>query len=248
MAGFPGYDPTAQAMTGWEHADAGDGNTPVWLRNSVFDVQAGLAGCLGALLGLYARETTGEPAEAGTSLLAVGISAASEVAVTLPGRAVTPHPVLSSDQTGLDDTHRIYQVDGGWVLVDAADEHEERAFRSRFGDRPADALRERGVDRAVKELHDAGVTATAVALDQLDTFMDSDLHRALGLSRRLTTRGYGAIDLVGGFWSLGPAGAGESVPDLGEHSRDVLTGLGYDASTLDSLVGDGVVRVPETSA
>ena len=250
MAGFPGYDPTAQAMTGWEHADAGSGNTPVWLRNSVFDVQAGLAGCLGALLGLYRRETTGEPGEAGTSLLAVGVSAASEVAVTVPGHTITPHPVLFSDQTGVADTHRIHPVDDGWVLVDAADDREERAFRSRFGDRPAETLGTRSVARFLDELREAGVTGCAVALDQLDPFMDSDVHRELGLSRRLQTRGYGVIDLVGGFWSLGPPVAEESVPDLGEHSREVLSELGYDATALDALVSGGVVRVtvPEMSA
>lgn len=244
MAGYPGYDPTAQAMTGWEHANAGEGMTPVWLRNSVFDVQAGLAGCLGALVGLYRRETTGDTGEAGTSLLAVGISAASEVAVTLPDRAITPHPILSADQTGIDDAHRIYRLDDGWILVDAADSDEERRFRDGFG-----TLNTGSVQQAMDELTAAGITCTAVALDQIDAFMDSPVHRELSLSRRLTARGYGAIDVVSGFWSLEPV-PGETVPDLGEHSHDVLTGLGYDASTLESLVGDGVVRVavPEMSA
>ncbi|WP_165922546.1 CoA transferase [Pseudonocardia endophytica] len=249
MAGFPGYDPTAQAMTGWEHANAGEGRTPVWLRNSVFDVQAGLAGCLGALLGLYLRETTGEAGEAGTSLLAVGISAASEVTVTLPDHAITPHAVLSADQTGVDDAHRLYRLTDGWVLVDAADDAEAAAFRARFGDRPAEALRDRTLLTTLDDLSTAGVTATAVALDQLDAFMDSPMHRELGLSRRLRTRGYGAIDLVGGFWNLGRV-PDETVPDLGEHSHEVLTGLGYGAAAVDALVDGGVVRVsvPEMSA
>ncbi|MBW0101214.1 CoA transferase [Pseudonocardia sp. KRD291] len=246
MATFPGYDPTAQAMTGWEHANAGVGRTPTWLRNSVFDVQAGLAGALGALLGLHRRATTGTPGEAATSLLAVGINAASEVAVALPARTVTPYPVLSADQTGLDDTHRLYQLADGWILVDAGDQEQTRAFRELLGPdagRPAEALSVRSVQETLTDLEDAGVAATSVGLDQLDAFMESPVHRELGLSRCLRTRGFGAIDLVAGFWSLGAAPEGESVPDLGEHSREVLAELGYDAAALEPLVDGGVVRL-----
>jgi crotonobetainyl-CoA:carnitine CoA-transferase CaiB-like acyl-CoA transferase len=50
----------------------------MWLRNSVLDVGAGLAGAIGALLGLYRRERTGLPASAETSLLAVGMTIARD--------------------------------------------------------------------------------------------------------------------------------------------------------------------------
>ena len=250
MAAYPGYDPTAQAMTGWEHANAGLGQTPIWLRNSVFDIQAGMAACFGAVLGLYTREITGMPGTAGTSLLAVGITAASEVAVQLPEQTVTAAPELDADQSGLDDTRRIYRLADGWLLVDTWAEAEASAFRSWMG---KEQLDRRGIHSSVAELKDIGVPAVQVQEDQLDAFMDSDVHRQLGLARRLKTRGYGAIDLVAGFWSLGATVPDdESIPALGEHSIEVLSELGYSTDEIGRMVEVGSVRalddVPQMTA
>jgi crotonobetainyl-CoA:carnitine CoA-transferase CaiB-like acyl-CoA transferase len=235
MAPLPGYDPTAQALTGWEHANAGAGRTPIWLRNSVFDVQSGMAAAFGALLGLYQRETTGSPGETGTSLLAVGITAASEVAVV--DGAVTPAPVLDADQTGLDPAHRIHRCLDGWLLIDAADAAQAEACAPL-----AASLAGREVDDALAVLAEAGVRSCRVAEDQLGPFMDSTVHARLGLARTLQTRGYGRLDLVAGFWDV-PAASGESVPDLGEHTRELLADLGYDDATIEGLAEGGVVRL-----
>jgi crotonobetainyl-CoA:carnitine CoA-transferase CaiB-like acyl-CoA transferase len=120
LAGDPGYDPTAQAMTGWETANAGDGMPPIWLRNSVFDVQAGVAASAGALLALLHRLRNGAEAEARTSLLAVGIATSSEVAIDRAGKP-TPVPVLAADQTGVSPYERIYDLRDGWIAVAATE-------------------------------------------------------------------------------------------------------------------------------
>ncbi|WP_158604484.1 CoA transferase [Nocardioides mangrovicus] len=239
MAGFPGYDPTAQAMTGWEHANAGEGQTPIWLRNSVFDVTAGLAACLGAVLGLYTLATTGRPGAADTSLLSVGIAAASEVAVRRPAGGVTETPGLDAEQTGVGPAHRIHQLQDGWLAVDARDEREAAAYASWL---VGTSLEGRRVEPTVAELAALGVAAAPVRLDQLDDFMDSPVHRELGFSRRLQTGGYGAIDLVAGFWSLGQSVPEQSVPELGEHSREILDELGYSDEEVSGLVAAGSVH------
>ena len=239
MAAFPGYDPTAQAMTGWEHANAGEGRTPIWLRNSVFDVAAGMASCLGAVLGLYTLQTTGRPGSADTSLLAVGIAAASEVAVRLPDTVVTETPRVDADQTGVGPAHRIHHLKDGWLVVDARDEAEEAAYARWLA---GTDLEGRRVAEVLAELAELRVASAPVREDQLDAFLDSEAHRQLGFSRRLQTGGYGAIDLVAGFWSLGAPVPEQSVPELGEHSRQVLAELGYAESEIDALVATGSVR------
>ena len=50
----------------------------------------------------------------------------------------------------------------------------------------------------------------------------------------VTTNGYRINDQV---W-----GPRSTVPMIGEHSRELLGELGYDASAIDTLIVDGVIR------
>jgi len=247
MADHPGYDPTAQALTGWEHANAGWDQPPTWLRNSVFDVHAGLASCLGAVLGLLQRERTGVPDSSATSLLAVGMTAASEVVVWPESGRVSQVAQLDAAQTGVGLTHNIRRLRDGWLMVDARDALQARAAVGWSAGVDGTTT----VDAALAQLAALGVHAARVAEDQLDTFHDSATNAALGLSRTLHTAGYGRIDLVGGFWTLtGPAAAPqtETVPALGEHTVDLLREVGCSADDIDALLTEGAVAAPAVPA
>ena len=61
--------------------------------------------------------------------------------------------------------------------------------------------------------------------------------------------------LGGTYWRYAPVIAFSDTPsralpfcDLGEHSRALLTELGYDEATIDQLADDGVVGLPVVSA
>lgn len=243
MASFPGYDPTAQAFTGWESAAAGEGMPPMWLRSSVFDVQAGIAAAFGAVVALLQREVSGVPGEASTSLLALAISASSELVVDPDTGEKSSVDVLSADQTGVSAYHRIYQTRDGWVAVAALDVAERAAFDAAVGD----VEEVRGwfgghtVASAVSALRAAGVPCERVALDQLDAFHDSEIHRRIGVSRTLETVGFGRIDVVGGWWDFGPAAPDESIPALGQHSIEVLRDAGESDDEVASLIAQRVV-------
>lgn len=250
MAGHPGYDPTAQAFTGWELANAGEGGDPIWLRNSVFDVQAGLAACLGALLGLVQRERTGRPGHAATSLLAVGITAASEVVVG-PDGAISPWRRVDQGQHGLGPARRLYRASDGWILVDARDDHQERVFTEWVGgdlDLAEEVIGRRSSRDVLDDLGRIGVVATVAREDQQDTFLSSGVHRRLGLARRLETLDFGRLDVVAGFWDpeTSPHHASESIPALGEHSTDLLRELRYSSAAVDELVAAGAVKLVAT--
>ncbi|WP_243770022.1 CoA transferase [Amycolatopsis acidicola] len=214
LAAYPGYDPTAQALTGWERANAGEGQPPNWLRNSILDVQAGLSATVGALLQLFQREHTGVVGDAATSLLAVGMTMASEVALPVSGERL-PVDRIDAEQTGISPWHRIVPARDGWVAIAALTEEERERLDGVDLDRTAGAL--------LAALEEAGVPATRVTLDRMDAFFDDPVHRELGVSRSLRTKGYGALDVVGGFWSA--CRSGESVPALGEHTAEVLDEL-----------------------
>ncbi|MET0954071.1 MAG: CoA transferase [Aeromicrobium sp.] len=244
MAPLPGYDPTAQAFTGWEHAIAGDGMAPIWLRSSVFDIHAGLASAFGAVVSLLHRERTGTPGEAATSLLAVGITASSELVVDPVTGAPSDIEVLTADQTGLSDEHRIYQLSDGWIAVAALADDEVVAFRELVGPgSPVDALAPRRVAETLARLDEVGVPAAPVRLDQLEDFHDNPLHRDLGVSRHLQTDGFGRIDVVGGWWDFGRAPSDETVPTLGQHTTEILAELGVAPETVEVLLADRVIAV-----
>ena len=249
MGGLPGYDPTAQAITGWERANVGPDRPPMWLRNSVLDVGTGLAGAVGALIGLYRRERTGKPGSSETSLLAVGMTIASETAIQLPAMAPFPVPVVDGEQTGTGPFHRIYPVRDGCLAVAASTAGQQAALVAIAGGQAAglDAvLSGRTAADLVAALGEAGVPAAKVELDQMDLFFDDPRNRELGLARRIHAADYGRLEVPGGFLTLCGARADgladETVPALGADSTGVLGALGYSAAAIADLVAQAVVN------
>jgi crotonobetainyl-CoA:carnitine CoA-transferase CaiB-like acyl-CoA transferase len=249
MGALPGYDPTAQAITGWERANVGPDRPPMWLRNSVLDAGAGLAGAVGALLGLYRRERTGQPGSSETSLLAVGMTIASETAVQLPAMAPFPVPIVDGEQTGTGPFQRIYPVSDGWVAVAAGTARQQAGLAALAGGEAAGlaaALSGRTAADVVALLDQARVPAAKVELDQMDRFFDDPRNRELGLARRIHAADYGRLEVPGGFLTLGRAcadgPADETVPALGADSAGVLGALGYCAAAIADLVEHAVVN------
>jgi crotonobetainyl-CoA:carnitine CoA-transferase CaiB-like acyl-CoA transferase len=247
MGGFPGYDPTAQAMTGWERANVGADRPPMWLRNSVLDVGAGLAGAVGALIGLYRRERTGTAGSAETSLLAVGMTIASETAVKLPTMTPFPVPEVDFEQTGTGPFHRIYQVSDGWIAVAARTPQQQDSLTALAGGAGSDlaaTLSGRAAAELVALLHRSGVSAAKVELDQMDAFFDDPDNRELGLARRIHAADYGRLEVPGGFLTMsgdrqsGPVA--ETVPALGSDTTGILRDLGYSDSAIEDLIARGV--------
>ena len=246
QAGFPGYDPTAQAVTGWELANAGEGNEPYWLRNSIMDVEAGLAAFVGTLFSLYHRERTGRPGSSSVSLLSVGMNNASETVLDKDG---APSPVLpiDSEQTGVGLGYQIVEARDGWVAIAATTEKEvdEVARVLGFGNTQDGTRRvaDSSVDDLLARLEAAGVPSCRVRQDYRKSFFADDTNRRLGLARTLATADYGEIEVVGGYWVTNDADKRqETIPALGEHSTEILTELGYRTEELTEALSCGAVR------
>jgi crotonobetainyl-CoA:carnitine CoA-transferase CaiB-like acyl-CoA transferase len=244
---LPAYDPTALAVSGAEYMLAGEGNRPAWLRNSAMDVQTGLMGFIAAVLGLLERKRSGRGVALSTSLLATAAMTSSET-MLVDGQPL-PLPEADQAQTGIDWWHRIYPTADGWIAVDASDgDSRGRLLSGLSVSSPVEVaarMAELDTHAVVSRLEASGVPVEIVARQAGEAFLERELGRAGGLADRLTDTRHGVIEIPAGFWNadgvVGVRAAGH-LPAVGEHSREILAGLGFVLDDVDRLVLDGVVR------
>ncbi|MGH8416883.1 MAG: CoA transferase [Pseudomonas sp.] len=244
-ADWPGFDQLMQAASGWETAQGGEGNPPQWLRFGVGDFFAGLSSLYALLLGVYARNRTGEGQMVASSLLGATLLTMAE-AVALDDGSITEVDVLDSAQTGLSAVHRLYVCgDDAWLAVAALHGDEAARLLALLGAEPGVWFLSRTRGQAIAELKRHGIAAEAVRQDQRDAFLDDPQHAAAGLHAHYPHPVYGDLQQVGGFWDFGnlPLKLDRAPPALGQHSREVLAELGFDDSEQQRLVEAGVLRL-----
>ena len=233
-ADWPGFDQLFQASSGWELEGAGAGNPPMWHRFGMMDHQAGMASLVATLLGLHHRARTGEGQLVTASLLGASLLTTSET-LELPDGSLAPYAVLDHEQVGVGPGRRIIERDDGWIAVDVASDDQLGVL--------TDALRGKTVADALRLLHANGVPSTEVRLDQMDAFFDDDATWSSGLATRYPHARYGMVEQVGSLWSFGDLSArlDRASPEIGQHSREVLTEVGFVDSEIDALIDAGAV-------
>jgi crotonobetainyl-CoA:carnitine CoA-transferase CaiB-like acyl-CoA transferase len=226
---------------------SGPGNRPTWLRNSAMDCHTGLNLFLGVVLGLYQRRATGTAGRVSTSLLAAASLATSESLLSGPDLVPTPITAVTPDQTGVSPFYRIYELSDGWVAIAAMSAEEQRAFLKVAGATAADdlaaRLRHRDVSGVLADLEGARVPAERVALDNRDVFFDRELAIGYGLVTRTQTKPYGWFENPGGFWEdgTGVLRSARPIPDVGEHSVEIMRELGFGDDRVKELMSAGVI-------
>ena len=243
---WPGFDQLFQAQSGWEYEGAGEGNPPMWHRFGMMDHQCALASLFATLLGVRARDRTGEGQFVSASLLGASILSVSET-VVLPNGELAPFERLDRDQMGVSECHRLFACRDGWIAVEA--ENRDRIAHA-LGDAPEGdlvrAFSERNAEESLALLAAADVSAEPVRLDQLDAFLDSEAHRALGLAVRYPHQTLGWTEQIGALWQMEPARLtiNRSAPALGQHTREILTEMGLGTKEIEDLLTAGVAFAP----
>jgi len=258
-------DEVVQMMGGLAYM-TGPAGRPLRAGSSVNDIMGGMFGAIGILAALRERERTGKGQEIKTGLfentaLLVGQHMA-QYAVT--GVPANPMPQRLS-------AWAIYDVfetkDGQQVFVGVVSDTQWKLFCDAF-DQPAlradaslatNPQRVHARDRlipAVREIFGrytktelmAKCEATGLPFAPItrpeELFEDPHLNAAGGLPE---------VTLPDGRKTKLPAlplemkgqrfGVRQDVPKTGEHSREVLAGLGYSAAEIDRLIADNVVAV-----
>ncbi len=263
----PGFDQIAQGMGGLMSITGLPGQGPVRVGIPIADLTAGLFASQGIMLALLEREKSGKGQWIHTSLLEAQTfmldfqSARWLVDGEVPKQAGNNHP--TSIPTGVFETadgHMNIAVAGQeiWGRFCRALGREEWMTDPDFEDAPSrsknrdrlngvigDCIRERTTAEWVDSFNDAGVPCGPI-YDIGQMFSDPQVEY-LGLARPLTSPALGEMRFVRQPVSLDrtPSSFAVAPPEVGEHSREVLEELGYDAAAIDALHDGGVVSSGE---
>lgn len=249
LAPDPGFDPLLQALSGMMSAQGGDGE-PVFHTLPVNDEASGLQAAFAVVTALNARERTGRGQHAWTSLANQAVLCQSGELTWYEGRP--PAPVGYTDCAGTGALEGLYACADGWIAVAATgpgqfgalcDALGEPGWRARWP-RPMEEPRTGGLAEAIaaklagrereallEALQRRGIPAVAVVTRD-ETTTDPWLH-ANGFWEEYELAPFGTVAGVRSYaeFSRTPGGFRYPAPQLGEHTEEVLAGLGGEQGT-----------------
>jgi crotonobetainyl-CoA:carnitine CoA-transferase CaiB-like acyl-CoA transferase len=261
-----GFDLIAQGMSGlMSITGEGPGRPPVKVGAPVTDITAGILAAMGVLAAYTHRLKTGEGQTVDTSLFEAGIvhtywqSAICLATGVSPGANGSAHP--------LSAPYQAFPTQDGWINLGAANQKNweklceviaapELAADPRFrtnGERMANlpALVEilngkfpaRTTAEWLRILEAAGVPAGPV-LTIGEMHVDPQA-RAREMVVKVEHGGVGPVETIGAPVKLSqtPASIRCGAPRFGEHTREVLRGIGYGDAEIDRMATDGAIAV-----
>jgi crotonobetainyl-CoA:carnitine CoA-transferase CaiB-like acyl-CoA transferase len=255
--GRPGFDQIAQGMGGLMSITGLPGQGPVRAGVAIADLTAGVFCAMGILLALIEREQSGEGQWVQSSLLGAQIAMLDFQAARwllsgeVPEQAGNNHP--TSIPTGVfatADGHINIAASGGEIFARLCKalgaEHlaTDPAFangkarsqnRERLNTAVEAITRTKSSAEWIELLNRAGVPSGPIyRIDEV--FADPQVQQ-MGITHTIESARQGRQELVGQAVELSrtPWALRTPTPDKGEHTDAVLTALGYDAATIESL-------------
>ena len=255
-----------QAFSGNMSITGEEGRGPVKAGISVADVGAGMFGVIGVLLALQARQHSGRGQRVDTSLLEGQIAMLSYHLTSF--FATGRPPVRRGASSQLSVPYQAFQAKDDWVVVAAftprmwegvcrAIERPQWAADERFansGKRAAnrntlipmlgEVFATRTVEDWVTRLSAEGVPCTSV--NSIDKVVADPQVAARDMIVEVDHPTIGRYRMAGLPIKLSenPGSVKTPPPMLGEHSRQVLAGLGLSQERIDSLIKSGVIGIP----
>jgi crotonobetainyl-CoA:carnitine CoA-transferase CaiB-like acyl-CoA transferase len=261
----PGYDALMQAAGGLISMTGEPGRPGVRVGSSLIDMGTGMWSALGVVAALLERERTGQGAVVDTSLYETALGYIGYHLVgyladgTVPTGQGTIFPMVAP--------YQVFPTRDGELMVAGGNDRlfsllcdvlelpelvEDERFRSnpdRVRNREAlvelvsARLRERDSADWLARLTGVGVPAAPVA--DVAAVATSEQTRALGFLQPLEHAGIPGLQLPALPLSFDHERAlhRTAPPAVGEHTADILAGLGYSDNEIAALAADGVVRL-----
>lgn len=256
-----GYDILAQAMGGTMSVTGEEGGPPVKVGMSIADIGAGMFAAYGILAALISRQQTGVGQRVETSLLESQIAWHTYLATSylatgkVPRKLGTAHPSIVPYQAlQARDGHLVVAVgnDALWVrfceaigLPDLAPRYPTNPDRVVAREEIVALLEARLVDETVSHwvavIEAAGVPAGPIySLDQV--YQDPHvLARAMVVEVAHPTAGPVRMTGIPVKLSGTPGQVYAPPPLLGEHTEQILAGLGYNPEEIAALRTAGAI-------
>jgi len=259
-----GVDLIAQGMSGLMSVTGeGPGRPPVKVGIPVTDLSSGLFCCIAILAALRHRDATGEGQRVETSLLDAGLGLSVWEAAEWFGAGRRPEAHGSAHRVSAP--YEAFPVSDGWVTVGGANDRlwrsicttldcDELAADPRFADNAsrhahraelyellAARTRTHTTDELVAALSAAGVPAGPIL--GYDEILESEHARARSMVVPLEHPTAGPVRVLGVPYKLAasPAEVRHAAPLLGQHTGEVLAGLGYGEAQVEDARAKGVV-------
>ena len=253
----PGFDQIAQGMGGFMSVTGFPGQGPVRAGTAIADLSAGLFAALGIMTALLERETSGEGQWVQASLLMSQIALMDFQAARYLMKGEVPPQVGNDHPTSMPTS--AYQTKDGYLNIGASGEgmwkrlcgaftrpdlYEQAEFTgevNRAKNRIAlnEAINKVTATRTTADwielLNKAGVPSGPVyTLDQV--FADPQV-KHIGAAATVKHPTLGEIKVVNNAVGLSrtPATMATATPELGQHTDEVLSELGYSSADIAAL-------------
>ncbi|MCF8533808.1 MAG: CoA transferase [Reyranella sp.] len=263
-AARPGVDQIAQGMGGLMSITGEPGRGPMRVGIPIADLTSGLLLAQAIMLALYNRERTGKGQWVHTSLIEAQIfmldfqasrwlmkgevakQAGNDHPTSIPtGVFPTSDGYINIAAAGDKMWKRAAEALGAKSLLDHP-EHATPALRSQhrkaLNERLAEVTKTNTSAHWIEALNTAGVPCGPInSIDM--TFAEPQVQH-LGIARPVNHPALGDIKVVGQPINLSDFPQPKELkptPDLGQHTDEVLAGLGYDRKAIESLRTGGVI-------
>jgi crotonobetainyl-CoA:carnitine CoA-transferase CaiB-like acyl-CoA transferase len=253
-----GFEMNYQAHGGLESAQAGENNSPVLICGAPMDLFTAMQAASAILMALRWRDQTGQGQYLEVPQFATAFVFESQQYLTSGGPG--PRFTLDAQQTGLGPFYRIYEAaDARWICVSCPGQQTQQRLLSALGfdprvreleraaaERALEAkFRERDAAAWIELLRKAGVPCeiaqdTGTAEKILSDPQALERGRVVEYEHPI----YGRLRQTGHLirFSATPSRIDRPPPLCGQHTREVMRELGYDAAQIAELEGKGVIR------
>jgi crotonobetainyl-CoA:carnitine CoA-transferase CaiB-like acyl-CoA transferase len=259
-----GFDLIAQGFAGLMSITGQPGGPPAKTGNSIADINAGILGALGVIAAYVHKLKTGQGQIVDTSLMEAGLQQTYWHAAMFFATGQSPGPTGSAHI--LTAPYQAYQAKDGWLNVGGANQanweriadvlgHSEWRDDARFktnSDRMRNSAALSSAMSAVLATRTraewiAAFDAAGVPVGPVHTIAEALTHEQT-LAREMVVDlqhpQAGAVKALGCplHFSATPARITRAAPQLGQHTREVLSEFGFDDAEVELLVADKVVE------